>query len=596
MIFLARTRARLVVAGAVATVMAVAASVSATPLGSASAAALEVDIRGQEFQSSYGGYWAAGLVSGVATPLTIQLPTELAALDVPGVYSYRVSIDGAESRGVAVASGRSVMVPMPASPRDAHIQISLHSQYDAPTSAASDAASIVVSLTSSGSSSNASTVDLDAMAPVFVDRADYSLLDRPVRDVSPGDVLSLRAEPGFWERGSANAWDPSTTSGSSAIVHYGAESSSVRPTVESRTAGGAMLSITVPRPHWAFVAGEETIVDFAVVSDDGVTRHAIHVEMPIAFRGASTPHVERVFGADRFAVSQQIARAAHPDGAGTVFITNGLNFPDALSASPAAAQLGSPLLLTTPWELPPDLAETITQDMRADTVVIVGGPNSVSAAVEQELAALDGVSNVRRLGGVDRFAASIALADYAFGESGASRAYIATGLAFPDALSAGAAGGASGSPVILVNPSSASVGSDVIDLLIALGVDDVVVAGGPNSVPERFVDELESEALDVRRIGGADRFHASSAIARDGFPQSDRVFLATGLTFPDALAGAAWAASDGSPLIVIPGNCVPPRVLTDIRGYQATEVIVLGGPNSVAVSAESLTPCGGFGW
>ena len=111
-----------------------------------------------------------------------------------------------------------------------------------------------------------------------------------------------------------------------------------------------------------------------------------------------------------------------------------------------------------------------------------------------------------------------------------------------------------------------------------------------------IITSLSNADFYTERLSGADRFEASSNIARLGFFQAERVFLATGFNFPDALSGASWAARTQSPLIVIPGTCIPQRVLRDLANYQVTEVTILGGPNSVSVAVESLSACAGFDW
>src|SRR5690606_19554163 len=93
-----------------------------------------------------------------------------------------------------------------------------------------------------------------------------------------------------------------------------------------------------------------------------------------------TGNVTRLSGADRYATAAAISRSSHPAGADTVFIASGRSFPDALSAGPAAAGLGGPVLLTQPNGIP---AATATELARLDPsrVIVLGGPVAVSDAV-----------------------------------------------------------------------------------------------------------------------------------------------------------------------------------------------------------------------
>ena len=57
-----------------------------------------------------------------------------------------------------------------------------------------------------------------------------------------------------------------------------------------------------------------------------------------------------------------------------------------------------------------------------------------------------------------------------------------------------------------------------------------------------------SRTTTVSRIAGADRFATAAAISRASFaPGVGVAYIATGTSFPDALAGAAAAAHDGGP-------------------------------------------------
>ncbi|WP_440709974.1 cell wall-binding repeat-containing protein [Herbiconiux sp. YIM B11900] len=310
------------------------------------------------------------------------------------------------------------------------------------------------------------------------------------------------------------------------------------------------------------------------------------------------PHidVDRLQGADRFAVSAAIAEEAYPSGSSTVFLANGAGYADALSAGPAAVEKSAPLLLTQADALPDVVASAITDDTKLATVVIVGGPNSVSPAVEAQLTSLRPGVTIVRLGGADRYEVSRNVAAYAFPKSagGASGAYVATGANFPDALSASGAGGHAGKPVVLVNGSAGTIDPDTSAALTALGVKKVTVAGGPNSVSSGVLASLKSQfgSANVTRISGADRYEASLNINQDAYDTSSRVFFATGANFPDALAGSALAGSLGAPLIVVHGDCVPQAVRLSLNGFQADRVTLLGGPASLDASVQSLRSCG----
>lgn len=300
--------------------------------------------------------------------------------------------------------------------------------------------------------------------------------------------------------------------------------------------------------------------------------------------------LDRIGGANRFAVGIGISQQAFPSPANApvVYVTTGYNYPDALSAAPAAAVQGGVLLLTDPAALPADVRAEIVR-LNPAKIVVVGGPASVSAAVFNDLKTIQ--PDTVRLGGANRFEASRHIVESAFGTSGATTAYIATGYNFPDALSASAAGGAFGIPVILVPGTAGAVDQPTLDLLTELGVTEIKIAGGPNSVSNGILNSLKVIDPTPTRLSGADRFEASKNIAVDAFGSAAVTYLATGYNFPDALAGAPLAGRDSAPLIVVPTSCVPSYTLDAISQFTSTHVTLLGGPASLTPSVQSLTKC-----
>jgi putative cell wall-binding protein len=318
--------------------------------------------------------------------------------------------------------------------------------------------------------------------------------------------------------------------------------------------------------------------------------YSVSAEVAGSFTVVADPAVDRIAGANRYDVAVAISQRAFADQAGVVYIATGTNYPDALSAAPAAVKEGGPLLLTRPGDLPEAVRDEIVR-LQPTKIVVVGGPNSVSPAVFDQLAGLASGS-IHRVDGANRYVVSRELVRYAF--DSAALAYVSTGANFPDALSASAAGGKSGSPVILVNGAASTVDAETTSLLTDyLGVSSVRIAGGPASVSPGIQSGLAKVVSDVTRLSGADRFEASVNINRDAFRTAPVpiVYLATGLNFPDALAGAALAGKQGAPVYMVRQNCVPAPVLFDIAQMGTSTVTLLGGTATLSPAVESLTPC-----
>lgn len=298
------------------------------------------------------------------------------------------------------------------------------------------------------------------------------------------------------------------------------------------------------------------------------------------------PGFSRIAGSDRFDSSVQMSQAAFPSPAHVpyVVIANGVAFPDALSAAPAAVKLGGPLLLTAPGYLPASVQAEV-QRLHPDHILVVGGPSAVADAV---LAGLSPIAPTQRVYGGDRYGTAQAVAAKAFG-SAASSVYLVSGGNFPDALSAGAAASHAGGPVLLV-PGWGTADSTTLAAIDRLHPSAIKVVGGAAVIADSYVQSLSGHGT-VTRLSGADRWATAQAVNGDAFTSATRVELASGIAFPDALAGSALAGNRGDPLYISLPGCIPSSVATEIGRLGATNLTALGGTAALGPTIDSLTLC-----
>ncbi|NLI93018.1 MAG: cell wall-binding repeat-containing protein [Peptococcaceae bacterium] len=64
---------------------------------------------------------------------------------------------------------------------------------------------------------------------------------------------------------------------------------------------------------------------------------------------------------------------------------------------------------------------------------------------------------------------------------------------------------------------------------------------------------------------------------------SDNLFVATGVNFPDALAGSIFAGSTSSPIILVRSNSIPAEVNTQyLSTLSSKKIVTLGGLGAVS--------------
>ncbi|WP_370324045.1 cell wall-binding repeat-containing protein [Euzebya sp.] len=287
----------------------------------------------------------------------------------------------------------------------------------------------------------------------------------------------------------------------------------------------------------------------------------------------NVPHLDRVGGEDRIATAVALSVGTFPDPVtvdGLVVAAAG-DFPDALAATPLAAALGGPLLLTGTDALDDRTAAEIAR-LAPSTVAVVGGPAAVAEAVLAAIADV-GVEDVVRVAGASRYATAAAIATAVgqvttgqgldagappqpAGEEGAGLpegftpdVVLASGTAFPDALVAGPLAAGSGRVILLTGADEVPPATRAA--VEALAPARVLIAGGVAAVSEAVEAEV-GEGRVTERLGGADRFATAAALVertvREG-GHTDRAFLVSGDDFPDALAAGASVAALGGMLL-----------------------------------------------
>ena len=175
---------------------------------------------------------------------------------------------------------------------------------------------------------------------------------------------------------------------------------------------------------------------------------AVSAEVATALASYTAGTVDRLKGQDRYETSARVSAATFGTGAPVAFVASGELFPDALSGAALAAKLGGPVLLTTARALSTPVADELRR-LKPKRLVVLGGTAAVSAAAADAASRAAG-READRIGGIDRYATSAAIAQE-FGRT-VPTAFLASGTMFPDALSGAAAAG--GAPLLLTQPTA----------------------------------------------------------------------------------------------------------------------------------------------
>ncbi|SEM78066.1 cell wall-binding repeat-containing protein [Lihuaxuella thermophila] len=305
----------------------------------------------------------------------------------------------------------------------------------------------------------------------------------------------------------------------------------------------------------------------------------------------SGPGLKRLAGATRYETSVNISKELNALGlvSDTVVIARGDLYADALFGGPLAAKSKSPILLTPTASLREETKAEI-QRRKPSRAVILGGTGAVSATVESQLKSL-GVATVERIAGADRYAGSALTSEKVVAGGTADTAIIASGLNFPDALSASSVAAQKGWPILLVKTDLIP---SPIQQFIARHreIKNFIIIGGPAVVSDQVKTQLQSYGT-VTRIGGANRYEVSVHVAKHFKLPVDSLIFANGQDFPDALSGGPLAGCTGSPIILTKPAVLPPEASSYLREIKETKGefykgYILGGTGSVSAEVERM--------
>lgn len=366
--------------------------------------------------------------------------------------------------------------------------------------------------------------------------------------------------------------------------------------------GPATLSVSVDPAQVTVPAGGSVEVTITVANTGAATDvwqqgeitwtgGSSAVEIPVIARGQVSdpaqpqPKVERVWGKDRYGTAGEVS-GLYPDGVDTVYIASGTGFADALAGSPAASR-GLPQTMATPdgKAAPvllvkndgiPGATKAALDAIDPANVIVLGGTAAVSDNVEQQLGAW---GDVTRVEGKDRYETAANLAKM-FGS--ADKVYLASGedKAFADALTGAARAGMEGAPVLLTRPGS--VPAATAEALTQLGADEVVVLGGTKAVSGEVYAQVGAD----ERLSGADRYGTAVAVSKVHEPDVPVVYIASGVNFPDALAGSALAGSESVPVLLTKQGSLPGSTLAELNRLDPDRVVILGGTAAVSQAVE----------
>lgn len=226
------------------------------------------------------------------------------------------------------------------------------------------------------------------------------------------------------------------------------------------------------------------------------------------------------------------------------------------------------------------------------------GKMSISICTVAALALTSSIASIKvvasdlpestRLGGKDRYETAVKVSQNGW-KSGSDYAILASGEGYADALCSAPLAKAKDAPILLTKKNV--LNESTLKELKRLGVKQVYIIGGNGSVSKEVESKVKGIAKNIERLQGKDRYETSVKIAGK-LGKNNKVILASGEGYADALSAAPVAAIKGIPVVLTKVKELPESSKEYIKSTGVTETYVIGGTASVSDTVKNLVPGG----
>ncbi|WP_425538184.1 cell wall-binding repeat-containing protein [Microaceticoccus formicicus] len=208
-------------------------------------------------------------------------------------------------------------------------------------------------------------------------------------------------------------------------------------------------------------------------------------------------------------------------------------------------------------------------------------PDEVSLSAVQ----LSDVGTAIRLAGSNRFMTAIQISSGNF--DSAKKAVLVNAYNFPDALAGVSYASAIEGPILFA--SEDEIGDNTLAELKRLGVKEVVIIGGKNSVSGKVANKLIDNGIAARRISSNNRYSTALEIAKklSELKKYNKAIVVNAYDHPDALSAGAYSGKMGYPIIYTDPSGIGDYTVNTLKSYGVKEIIIVGGTNSVSDAVKT---------
>ena len=285
----------------------------------------------------------------------------------------------------------------------------------------------------------------------------------------------------------------------------------------------------------------------------------------------------RLSGEDRYQTAIEISKKYFTSSE-SIVLTSANELVDSLTSTPLATSLKAPILLSGKSEINKYTLKEIKR-LNARNIYIVGGESTLSKEVESNLKQQG--YNVVRVSGKDRYRTSVEVGKKVLEKSGNKhKIVLASGVNIVDALSGNSISAKENIPVLLTQIDE--LNEYTKKAIKEWKVNEIVIVGGKYSVSEKVEQELASMGIKVTRLSGKDRFETSVEVAKYIYPNAEKILVANGYNYVDALVAGHITQINKTPVILLGKDKLPESVQKYLNDSSVKEIQVIGGVESIS--------------
>lgn len=281
----------------------------------------------------------------------------------------------------------------------------------------------------------------------------------------------------------------------------------------------------------------------------------------------------RIAGKNRYESAAQISKEQFTN-AKKVIVVNAQKYADALSATTLSD--GKYSILYTEKDSLPTATRNEIQRLNPVEVYLLGGKQSISSGIENILKKYS--NKVTRIAGRDRYETSAKVAAM----SKKKNVVIASGENFSDPLYASSYAYSNNAKILLSSGKTLSRQTRDYLLRNKSSIGKMTVVGGGQSISSATVRYIQSvTGKNVSRISGRSRYDGSVKVANS--MNKDKVFIASGEDFADALAISPLAQKLNAPILLSSRSKLDTSVIAFLNNFKKSikDVYIVGGYRTI---------------